>query len=70
MDGHECSDVVNYCNKEFLPRMAKFEARMVHYEGPEMTRVEPKLAEGKKEIIPQFHNECCFHANDQSNCAW
>ena len=50
--------------------MAQFEVQMVHYEGPEMMRVEPKLAEGEKEIISQFHDECCFHANDQSNCAW
>jgi hypothetical protein len=70
MDGHERSDVVNYRNKEFLPQMAMFEARMVHYEGPDMTRVEPQLAECEKEIIHQFHDECCFHANDQSNHAW
>jgi hypothetical protein len=50
--------------------MAKYEARMVHYEGPEMKRVEPTLVEGKKEIIPEFHDECSFHANDQANHAW
>jgi hypothetical protein len=70
MDGHECADVVQYRNNEFLPLMAKFEARMVCYEGQEMRRVEPKLLEGEKEIIPQFHDECCFHANDQSSRAW
>jgi hypothetical protein len=70
MDGHERADVVQYRNNEFLPLMAKFEARMVRYEGQEMRRVEPKLLEGEKEIIPQFHDECCFHANDQSSRAW
>ena len=38
--------------------MAKFAAQMIHYEGPEMMWVQPKLAEGEKEIIPQFHDEC------------
>ena len=69
MDGHEHTDVVNYCNNEFLLQMAQFEAWMVHYEGPEMW-VEPKLEEGEKEIISQFHDECCFHVNDQSSHAW
>jgi len=36
MDGHEHADVVRYRNDIFLPVMSKFEARMVHYEGPEM----------------------------------
>jgi len=70
MDGHECSDVVHYRNHVFLPLMAKYKARMVHYEGPGMRRVEPVLAEGEKEIIPQFHDESSFHVNDQTNHAW
>lgn len=70
MDGHERADVVHYREDVFLPLMAAFEARMVHYEGPELKRVEPVLPPGVKEIIPQFHDECCFHANDQSNTAW
>lgn len=48
MDGHERADVVAYRNEKFLPAMAKFEARMIHYEGPEMKRVEPDLAPGER----------------------
>jgi hypothetical protein len=70
MDGHERLDVVHYRNEEFLPAMLKFEERMVHYEGPELTRVEPKLKPGEEEIIPLFHDECCFHGNDEKNHAW
>ncbi|KAG5221653.1 DDE family endonuclease [Salix suchowensis] len=70
MDGHERPDVVQYRNDVFLPQMAKYEARMVHYEGPELRQVEPKLADGEEEIIPLFHDESCFHANDQTNRAW
>ncbi|KAF8208560.1 hypothetical protein K438DRAFT_1754445 [Mycena galopus ATCC 62051] len=75
MDGHEREDVVHYRNHEFLPAMLKFEERMVHYEyyedkGPELVRVEPKLKPGEKELIPLFHDECCFHANDEAGRAW
>lgn len=70
MDGHEREDVVKYRNEVFLPLMAEYENRMVHYEGPELRRIEPKLATGEKEIIPQFHDESCFHANDQTSRAW
>ncbi len=63
MDGHEQDDVVKYRNDVFLPSMACFEKRMTCYEGPEMKRVDPILAEGEKRIIAQFHDECCFHAN-------
>lgn len=70
MDGHERFDVVHYRNEEFLPAMLKFERLMVHYEGPNLTRVEPKLNPGEVEIIPLFHDESCFHANDEKNRAW
>jgi len=75
MDGHEREDVVHYRNHEFLPAMLKFEERMVHYEyyedkGPDLVRVEPKLKPGEKELIPLFHDECCFHANDEAARTW
>jgi len=54
----------------FLPLMEKFQACMVHYEGPELQHVELKLAPGEQEIILLFHDECCFHANDQVSHAW
>ena len=37
MDGHEREDV-KYRNEVFLPAMAKYEARMATYEGPELKR--------------------------------
>ncbi|KIK32812.1 hypothetical protein CY34DRAFT_110837 [Suillus luteus UH-Slu-Lm8-n1] len=70
MDGHERDDVVKYRREVFLPLMAQYEAQMVQYEGPELKKVEPHLKPGEKRIIAQFHDECCFHANDQSNTAW
>ena len=70
MDGHERTDVVEYRNNVFLPAMAKFEARMVQYEGPDLKRSEPKLQHGDREIIALYHDESCFHANDFSQQAW
>ena len=64
MDGHERDDVKKYHQDIFLPAMAVFECRMVHFEGPELHRVEPELVLGEKKIIANFHDECCFHGND------
>jgi hypothetical protein len=69
-DGHERSDVVKDRQECFLPQMAQWEARMVHFEGPDLTRVDPQLLLGEREVIPCFHNECCFHANDFKARAW
>jgi len=63
-------DVVKYCQEVFLPFMAKFEARMVHYEGPELKRVEPTLQPGERKIIPNFHDESTFHANEEVRSVW
>ncbi|KJA19534.1 hypothetical protein HYPSUDRAFT_204573 [Hypholoma sublateritium FD-334 SS-4] len=70
MDGHERADVVEYRQQIFLPLMAQFEARMVHYEGPELTRVAPNLAPGEREIIPNFHDESSFHGNEEVRSLW
>ena len=70
MDGHERDDVVKYRNEVFLPAMARYEAQMVRYEGPEMKRIEPVLQPGEKRIIPLFHDECCFHGNDEARSLW
>jgi Cys-tRNA synthase (O-phospho-L-seryl-tRNA:Cys-tRNA synthase) len=61
---------VKYCNEVFLPAMAKFEERMTKFEGSELKRVAPTLREGKKEIIPQFHDESCLTVNDYKVKAW
>jgi hypothetical protein len=70
MDGHEQEDVVKYCNEVFLPAMVKFEEQMTKFKGPELKRVALILRDGKKEIIPQFHNESCLTVNDYKAKAW
>jgi hypothetical protein len=36
MDGHEHPDVIKYRTEVFLPAMARFEAQMMQYEGPDL----------------------------------
>jgi hypothetical protein len=43
---------------------------MVHFEGPELTRVEPILNAGERRIKAYYHDESCFHANDNVTSAW
>jgi hypothetical protein len=70
MDGHEREDVIKYRQEVFLPAMATFEARMAKFEGEELKRVDPILEAGSKRIIALFHDECCFHANDEARSLW
>jgi hypothetical protein len=70
MDGHERADVVEYCQGVFLPLMATFEAQMVHFDGTELQRMKLILNPGEHEIIPNFHNESSFHANEEVRNLW
>lgn len=70
MDGHEHDNIVKYRQEVFLPLMAKFEAHMVHYDGPELRHVEPVLQPGECKIIPNFHDESTFHANEEVRSVW
>ena len=70
MDGHERADVVTYRDGEFLPKMKEWERRMVHFEGPDLVRVEPVLAEGETEIVGYHHDECAIKAFESKSRAW
>ena len=70
MDGHERSDVVEYREKVFLPKMKEFERRMARYEGPDLKCVKPVLLAGEKEIIAEFQDETCCQGNDHQSSAW
>jgi hypothetical protein len=69
-DGHEREDVIEYCSKNFLPKMEGHESRMVKFVGPELKRVMPVLKPGEKRLIPYWHDECCMHAKDEVSSAW
>jgi hypothetical protein len=50
--------------------MAKFKARMAKFEGPDLKQVVPVLEDRGKQIIALFHDECCFHTNDEARSLW
>jgi hypothetical protein len=70
MDGHKREDVVKYRQEVFLPVMKEFEARMAKFEGVELKQVSPTLKDREKEVIMYFHDECCFHVNDEARQLW
>jgi len=39
---------------------------MAKFKGVELKRVSPTLKDGEKEVIMYFHDECCFHVNDEA----
>ena len=70
MDGHERDDVVKYRQEVFLPAIAKYEARMNRYEGPDLKKVEPNLKPGEKRVVGVWHDESCFHGNEEVRSLW
>ncbi|KIO14505.1 hypothetical protein M404DRAFT_60519, partial [Pisolithus tinctorius Marx 270] len=70
MDGHEREDVVKYRNEVYLHKMQEFEYRMVQFDGPELTKIEPDLRPCERRLKVYYHDECSFHANDNTNSAW
>ncbi|RIA88737.1 hypothetical protein C1645_825920 [Glomus cerebriforme] len=56
-DGHERADVIQYRNT-FLKQIFEYEKLMSHYEGENMDRILPDLAEDEKEYILVTHDEC------------
>jgi len=70
MDGHEHADVIEYRMNTFLPVMTKFEAHMVHFNGPDLEWTVPTLKPDEKEIVALYHDELCFQANDATQSTW
>ena len=72
MDGHERPDVIDYRMNSFLPLMAQYEKRMVHWvaDGANLVRVDPKLGPDDKRVIAVFQDESCFHVNEYKANVW
>lgn len=70
IDGHEHQDVIKYYQEVFLPGVKLLECRMRQYDGPALEMVRPTLNLGEKEVLTYFHDECCFHANDEAKSLW
>ncbi len=69
VDGHEREDVVAYRTR-FCERWAtKYSPRFAYFEGENMDAIEPDLPKGVQKIVPVFHDEATFRANeDQRFC--
>src|SRR5258708_37098519 len=72
MDGHEREDVIKFRNEVFLPKMKELERCMAQYiyNGTSLERKEPVLNKDEKHVIPIWHDESCFHANEFKRSTW
>lgn len=43
---------------------------MAQHAGPELKKIMPEPIEGQRRIIIQYHDESCFHANDDAQNLW
>ncbi len=63
-DGHECEDVVDQCQKVYLPFMAKCEKRTREWDSEGKEIVHVRMWEGEHYAVIWFHDECIFYAHD------
>lgn len=72
MDGHEHEDVIKFRNEVFLPKMKELERCMAQYiyNGTSLEQKEPVLNKDEKHVIPIWHDESCFHANEFKRSTW
>ena len=68
VDGHERPDVIEYRNRFCDRWYNKYFPRMTYFDGDMMLPMEPDL-KGEQKIVPVFHDESTFRANeDQRFC--
>ena len=64
MDGHERVDVVAYRERFCKIYVGQYLPRMESYEGPEMVETLNQLSGHESKIVPVFHDESTFNANE------
>jgi hypothetical protein len=70
-DGHDCKDVLDYRQNNFLPAMKAYEKRLVRYAvGNVDERVPLDLAEGEHPLVLVAHDEMTAQANDARTNSW
>jgi len=67
-DGHEHADVVEYCQKVFLPAWAKFEKQMCVWTDDDSG--DPNSRPDVKNVVVWFHNESTFYTHDHCGQCW
>jgi hypothetical protein len=70
-DGHDCPDVVQYRQTQFLPKMAEYRRRLVEYmvENIDMEVVKV-LNDNKHKLVLGAHNKMTVQANDGKEKSW
>jgi hypothetical protein len=72
VDGHECEDIVTYCQTKFLPTMFQLQCCMQAWkDGLEEAshNDDHTMPEGVR-VIMWFHDESTFYANDHRKVYW
>ena len=71
-DGHERPDVVDYCQKVFLPAMAKHRRRLVEYSPENVEKLGDKVVNNYVEriLVLMAHDESTTQANDSQGQTW
>ena len=71
LDGHECPDVVHYCQNIYLPALAQYEPTLQTWDKDNLTYLvdvsSPSLVH---HTVVWFHNQSVFHQNDQRKYQW
>ena len=70
IDGHERPDVVRYRNELFIPTMEKLQDRFVEPDPDNLHSLLTKENGPERPIIPVFHDESTFQANDTAQKVW
>ena len=72
-NSHECEDVVEYCQKSFLPTWTEFEEWMhdwtddnIHLKIDELPNSMPDI----KNVVAWFHDKSTFYAHDRCDQCW
>ncbi|KIJ31952.1 hypothetical protein M422DRAFT_266316 [Sphaerobolus stellatus SS14] len=68
--GHECEDVVEYCQNIFLPQWAELEPRMMKWSANDDVTIPDLHHIGEKQVILVTHDESRFYANDRRAKRW
>ena len=69
VDGHKREDVVEYRQKEFLPKFKEIEKRMREWAADNKEMVDAARSAGRR-IVVWFHDESTFFANDRRLGRW
>jgi hypothetical protein len=70
VDGHERSEVVNYRQNLFIPKMLEYRKRMTIFSSSSDLTIAPRLTDNEKEIVWVVQDECVFASNDARKCVW